>query len=100
MIIAPGTYELGNTLSDIRYTMRPKPEKSSLVLSSVNVPGPGRYESLPAINEKGRYPISKFHNSCATLFNPKSSKRFTDDYGIKLVNSSHKSTRTWIVWIR
>lgn len=50
--------------------MRPKPSKTSLV-SNANVPGPGKYESLPAINEKGRYPISKYHNSCATLINPK-----------------------------
>lgn len=60
--------------------MRPKPANSSLVGPNIKVPGPGKYESLPAINEKGRYPISKYSNSCATLFNPKSSKRFTTDY--------------------
>ncbi|CAD8188050.1 unnamed protein product [Paramecium pentaurelia] len=80
---APGTYDLGSTLSDIRYTMRPKPQKSSLI-SNAKVPGPGQYESLPAIHEKGRYPISKYSNSCATLFNPKSSKRFTTDYSTKV----------------
>jgi hypothetical protein len=50
--------------------MRPKPAKSSLVGPNEKVPGPGKYESLPAINEKGRYPISKYSNSCATLINP------------------------------
>lgn len=38
--------------------------------------GPGAYNSVQGIDSKGRYPISKFSNSCATLFNPPRSKRF------------------------
>jgi len=57
-------------------------------------PGPGSYQSLPAINEKGVYNISKYHkwiinvhiniiliyfSSGANTFSPITSKRFKTD---------------------
>lgn len=78
---APGTYDLGSTLSDKRYTMRPKLQSDFMVLTK-GVPGPGNYEALPAISLLGKYPISKYSNSCATLFNPKRSMRFPKNMGI------------------
>jgi hypothetical protein len=42
------------------------------------VPGPGSYDNLPSISKDGKYPISKFHNSLATVINPPNSKRFSD----------------------
>ncbi|CAD8109883.1 unnamed protein product [Paramecium primaurelia] len=81
---APGTYDLGSTLSDIRYTMRQRPKTNFMVLTGKEIPGPGTYESLPAVNPVGKYPISKYNNSCATLFNPKNSKRFVKDFSTNL----------------
>ncbi|CAD8202217.1 unnamed protein product [Paramecium octaurelia] len=71
----PGKYESQSTLSQTRYTMRPKNQQDIMILTK-NVPGPGAYNSVQGIDSKGRYPISKFSNSCATLFNPPRSKRF------------------------
>ena len=51
-----------------------------MLLTGKEIPGPGTYESLPAVNPVGKYPISKYNNSCATLFNPKNSKRFVKDF--------------------
>ena len=79
--LAPGKYDLGSTLSETRYTMRPKLENDFMVLTK-GVPGPGQYNPLPAINEKGRYPLSKYSNSCATIINPARSKRFPKDFCI------------------
>ncbi|KAM3144344.1 hypothetical protein pb186bvf_003508 [Paramecium bursaria] len=80
---APGKYDLGSTLSETRYTMRPKLENDFMVLTK-GVPGPGQYNPLPAINEKGRYPLSKYSNSCATIINPARSKRFPKDFSSNL----------------
>jgi hypothetical protein len=44
--------------------------------------GPGTYESLVAVSPKGEYKLSKFHNSGATVINPKSI-RF-NSYGFNL----------------
>lgn len=41
-------------------------------------PGPGQYEPKPALNERGNYFVSKFHNSMATTISPARSKRFSD----------------------
>lgn len=60
--------------------MRQRPKTNFMVLTSKEIPGPGTYESLPAVNAVGKYPISKYNNSCATLFNPKNSKRFVKDF--------------------
>lgn len=38
-----------------------------------NFPGPGNYEQPEATNPKGTYYITKFQNSGARYFNPKSS---------------------------
>lgn len=56
-----------------------------MVLTSKEIPGPGTYESLPAVNPVGKYPISKYNNSCATLFNPKNSRRFVKDFCILII---------------
>ena len=34
------------------------------------VPGPGRYESIVSINEKGKFPISKFKSYGVAVINP------------------------------
>lgn len=71
----PGKYELPSTLSHTKYTMRPKTHADIMILTK-GIPGPGAYEAIPAINDKGRYTLSKFSNSCATLINPSRSRRF------------------------
>ena len=73
----PGKYDIGSTLSTTRYSMRPKTSGDMLILN--NFPGPGTYKDVPTINKTGRYTLSRFSNSGATLFNPPRSKRFTDD---------------------
>jgi len=49
--------------------MRPKTHDDLLILNKF-VPGPGAYPQMPTINEKGKYILSKFHNSGASTFNP------------------------------
>ena len=46
--------------------------------SSLNMPGPGAYESYSATNKQGNYLYSKFKNSKASRFSPSSSKRFRE----------------------
>ena len=41
-------------------------------------PGPGAYETKPAINDKGSYFVSKFHNSLAATMSPARSLRFLE----------------------
>ncbi len=41
-------------------------------------PGPGAYETKPALNTKGSYFVSKFKNSLATVIDPVSSVRFRE----------------------
>lgn len=69
---APGTYTLKNTLSNLAYSIRPRTN-----LSDDNVrnkaPGPGAYNVFPLINEKGKYPVSKYKGSGASVFNPATS---------------------------
>lgn len=62
----------------MKYSLRIKPDDSILNKHRV-VPGPGTYQSVQAITEKGNYPISKFRNSGACIINPNGS-RFVDDY--------------------
>lgn len=33
-------------------------------------PGPGKYESIPGLNEKGKFPISKFKSYGVAIINP------------------------------
>jgi hypothetical protein len=40
------------------------------------VPGPGNYKHYEAISPNGRYGLSKYKNSLAKTWNPKSSERF------------------------
>jgi hypothetical protein len=73
----PGKYDLGSTLTDQKWTMRPKTHDDLMIMNKF-VPGPGTYQPKPAINEKGKYTLSNHGNSCATLFNPPRSKRFPE----------------------
>ena len=41
-------------------------------------PGPGAYDTKPAINEKGSYFLSKFRNSPGITISPSKSSRFID----------------------
>jgi len=43
-----------------------------------HVPGPGTYQSVETINAKGKYFVSKFKSSGATLVSPARSKRFDE----------------------
>ena len=49
-------------------------------------PGPGSYESKPALNSKGDYFISKFNNSMASTISPSRSKRFYDPSKASMVS--------------
>ena len=44
------------------------------------MPGPGTYTILPSISDKGKYSLSSYQNSCATVFSPPSSIRFKDEF--------------------
>jgi len=61
----------------IAFSFRPRTQVEELT-SPKFVPGPGSYPVFTATSPKGRYPISKFKNSCATLFSPARSRRFYD----------------------
>ena len=74
--VGPGSYDFRPALSNIKYTMRPKTNSS--LTPNGKFPGPGTYDVLPSITKDGRYPISKFKASCASNFNPPSSKRFDE----------------------
>lgn len=69
-------------------------------LLAERTPGPGTYQAVSGITEKGTQFFSKFENSRATVFNPPSSARFTDR-GIRLLRKHFYSiecariTRTW-----
>jgi hypothetical protein len=70
--------------------MRSKGDDTTLILNKFT-PGPGAYTSLPALTAKGEYPISKFRNSGACTFNPKSN-RFSLQYGNPNPGPGHYST--------
>ena len=72
----PGQYEIKSSLSTTAYSLRAKTSSSLVHPEQVKVPGPGTYTTLPSINDKGRYVLSKIPNSGASVFNPPSSKRF------------------------
>jgi len=48
------------------------------LVSSKSVPGPGTYPVIEATNIKGKYYLSKFKGSGATLISPSRSKRFIE----------------------
>jgi hypothetical protein len=91
----PGKYDIGSTLSTTRYSMRPKTQGDLMILNKF-VPGPGTYPDMPSINKFGKYQLSKFGNSGATLFNPPRSKRFVEDKRktLGLIIRQQGSTRT------
>lgn len=74
----PGKYDSHSTLSNVRYTLRQKTDAGVLV-SKMKTPGPGQYNAVPALTEKGDHFVSKFRSSGASVINPVS-KRFQDDY--------------------
>jgi hypothetical protein len=48
-------------------------------MSTIRInPGPGAYESKPALNENGNYFLSKFANSMAATMSPARSMRFIE----------------------
>jgi len=74
----PGAYDTRETNKVARsYSFRPRTQVESLV-SPRFVPGPGNYTITPTIDPKGKYSISKYKGSGATLFSPARSKRFYD----------------------
>ena len=77
--------------------------KLSLVNYSTAVknPGPGTYNVQSTINPNGRYILSRFANSGASIISPSTSKRFGPrPYGILLVYlflKRNNCTRTRII---
>jgi len=72
----PGAYntrEINKT--NISYSFRPRTNTDGLI-SSAKVPGPGTYLTIGTIDPKGRYNVSKFKNSGATIIAPSRSIRF------------------------
>ena len=74
--VGPGSYDFRPALSNIKFTMRPKTNSGGT--PNGKFPGPGAYDVLPSISTDGKYPISKFHASGASNFNPPSSKGFDE----------------------
>lgn len=72
----PGKYDSKDSLSNIKFTMRPKLEDARRILT---LPGPGSYQIPTTITERGEHPVSRFRNSGACIINPNGS-RFADDY--------------------
>lgn len=72
----PGAYDTREALKlKLAYTIRPK-TTSEQTHTSVFTPGPGTYESVQTIQPKGKYFVSKFKSSGATLVSPARSRRF------------------------
>lgn len=66
--------ELGKGTS--KFTMRLKTAIPESNYTKKIVPGPGSYNILACINEKGKFMYAKFKNSGAVVFSPPSSVRF------------------------
>jgi len=74
----PGAYDVrerGKT--KISFSFRPRTTSEALT-SPKFVPGPGTYPVLETISPKGKYNVSKYKGSGATLIAPARSQRFTD----------------------
>ncbi|CAD8052790.1 unnamed protein product [Paramecium sonneborni] len=69
----PGEYESQNTRSPIKYTIRMRTESQK---DKDKKPGPGQYDLPSALNETGKYKISKFRDSGAIILSPQKSKSF------------------------
>jgi hypothetical protein len=76
----PGTYDVLQHRQDHqpKFSMRVKTADPQANTTNKAAPGPGQYSIMPAINSRGTFLYSKYRNSAATLFNPKSSVRFKD----------------------
>lgn len=66
----PGTYRSRSTLSDIRYSMRPKTNNGFLSMLNKVAPGPGTYEKYDSISKSGKFVTSKFRTYGITIINP------------------------------
>jgi len=74
----PGAYDTRETgKTKISFSFRPRTTTDSLT-SPKFVPGPGAYPQLETLTPKGKYYVSKFKSSGATLIAPSRSKRFTE----------------------
>jgi hypothetical protein len=74
----PGTYNQNSSLSKISFTFKSKTINGDpLILPSRKVPGPGTYEETLKINKMGKYFVSNYRNSLASVFHPAKSKRFS-----------------------
>jgi len=72
----PGAYntrEINKT--HISFSFRPRTNAEATV-SSKTVPGPGTYGTIGAIDPKGKYNVSKFKNSGASIIAPARSQRW------------------------
>ena len=63
-------------------------DRSMSIESQNNNPGSGAYENPEALSARGKYTVSKHRGTGATLFNPKSSKRFFELSIHKLIKKS------------
>lgn len=72
----PGAYDIRNiNKTTIAYSFRPR-TLIDATYSSKTVPGPGAYRTIDDINTKGKYWLSKFKNSGASIISPARSERF------------------------
>eukprot|EP01017_Pseudomicrothorax_dubius_P003770 TRINITY_DN10613_c0_g1_i1.p1 TRINITY_DN10613_c0_g1~~TRINITY_DN10613_c0_g1_i1.p1 ORF type:complete len:285 (+),score=39.55 TRINITY_DN10613_c0_g1_i1:144-998(+) len=77
----PGTYNLKGRFSPVAYTMRPRTSNPDELVNTKNakqIPGPGKYEAIPAITKDGKHFVANFKNTGMVAFNPPRSKRFND----------------------
>ena len=76
----PGTYDVLQYRRDRspKFSMRLRTADPQANTTNKAAPGPGQYAIMPAINARGTFLYSKYRNSAATLFNPKTSVRFKD----------------------
>ena len=66
----------GEPVIQVFSTLKRKIDKIAEISSAIKTPGPGAYRSIEVMNPKGRYAVSKFKNSGATVFPPSRSQRF------------------------
>jgi len=72
----PGAYDTRESNKTmISFSFRPRTTTENLT-SPKFVPGPGSYPPTETLNVKGKYYVSKFKSSGATLISPARSKRF------------------------
>jgi len=72
----PAAYDTRETNKTMcSYSFRPRTPLETLA-SPKFVPGPGTYAPPESINAKGRYAVSSYSNSRATLISPARSRRF------------------------